>query len=159
MRVGLSFLLGIVIAAPLAAQEKPRIYIAASAAWRQHDEGAEGGSKEEPEIRTVEIAASFSRSCGGVTITADYKMANYIAEFSHRGTAVPLTHFTVNRTDVNIFRFNADLVGGSSKSTLGAAVKAACEVIKKDWPEAPHEVAPRPPHDARPAGRPTALEQ
>jgi hypothetical protein len=159
MRVVLSFLLGIVITAPLGAQEKPRIYIAASAAWRQHDEGAEGGSKEEPEIRTVEIAANFSRSCGNVTITADSKMANYVAEFSHRETAVPLTRFTVNRTDVNIFRFNADLVGGSSKSTLGAAVKAACDVIKKDWPEAPHELAPRPPRDAHPAGRPTALEQ
>ena len=64
MRVVLSFLLGIFIVAPLAAQEKPRIYIAASAAWRQNDEG--DGAKAEAEVRTVEIAADFSHSCGSV---------------------------------------------------------------------------------------------
>lgn len=124
MRAVLSFLLGIVIAAPLAAQGKPRLFIAASAAWRQHDEGAGSGSKLEPEIRTVEIAANFSRSRGSVTITADDKVANYIAEFSRRVKAVPVAGIAVSRTDVNIFRLNADLVGGSSKSTLGAAVRA-----------------------------------
>jgi hypothetical protein len=159
MRVVLSFLLGIFIVAPLAAQEKPRLFIAESGAWRQHEEGDGGGSKLEPEIRTVEIAANFSRSCDSVTITADDKVANYIAEFSRRVKSVPVAGIAVSRTDVNIFRLNADLVGGSSKSTVGAVVKAACDLIKKDWPTAPHAIAPRPPHDARPAGRTTALEE
>jgi hypothetical protein len=157
MRVVLSFLLGIFIAAPLAAQEKPRLFIAESGAWRQHDEGS--GSKLEPEIRTVEIAANFSRSCGSVKVTADDKEANYIAEFSRRVKSVPVAGIAVSRTDVNIFRLNAELVGGSSKSTVGAAVKAACDLIKKDWPTAPHAIAPRPPHNAHPAARTTALEQ
>jgi hypothetical protein len=157
MRVALSFVLGILIVAPLAAQEKPRIYIAASAAWRENDEGA--GPKAEAEVRTVEIAADFNHSCGGAIVTADYKTANYIAEFSRHVKAVPMTRFALDRTDVNLYRPNADLVGASSKSSLNAAVKAACEVVKKDWPEAPHELVPKPPRDLHPTGRPTALEE
>jgi hypothetical protein len=157
MRLWLLFLLGIVVAASLAAQEKPRIYIAASAAWRENDEGA--GPKAEAEVRTVEIAADFSHSCGGVVVTADYKTANYIAEFSRHVKALPMTRFALDRTDVNLYRPNADLVGASSKSSLNAAVKAACDVIRKDWPEAPHELVPKPPRDSHPAGRPTALEE
>lgn len=157
MRTVLSVLLGIVIAAPLAAQEKPHIFIAASAAWRQNDEGA--GAKAEAEVRTLEIASDFNHSCDSVIVTADNKEANYIVEFSRHVKAVPLTRIAVDRTDVNLYRPNADLVGASSKASLNAAVKAACEVIKKDWPTAPHEVAPKPPRDSHPAGRPTALEQ
>ncbi len=157
MRVILSFLLGIFIAAPLAAQEKPRLFIAASAAWRQNEQGA--GAKAETEVRTVEIAADFSHSCGNVIVTADYKAANYIVEFSRHIAAVPLTRFSVDRTDVNLYRPNADLVGASSKASVSAAVKAACGAIKKDWPTAPHELAPKPPKDARPTGRATAFDQ
>jgi hypothetical protein len=157
MRAVLALVLGIVIAAPLAAQEKPRIFIAASAAWRENDEGA--GARAEPEIRTVEIAADFNYSCGSVVITADYKVANYIVEFSRHATKVPLTGIAVDRTDVNLYRPSADLVGASSKASVNAAVKAACDVIKKDWPTAPHELAPKPPRDAHPTGRPTAFDQ
>ena len=157
MRTVFSLLLGIVIAVPLAAEEKPHVFIAASAAWRQNDEGA--GAKAEAEVRTVEIGADFNHSCGSVIVTADYKEANYIVEFSRHVKAVPLTRFAVDRTDVNLYRPNADLVGASSKSSLNTAVKAACDVIKKDWPTAPHELAPKPPRDSHPTGRPTALEQ
>jgi hypothetical protein len=155
MRVALSLLLGIFIAAPLAAQEKPRVSIAASAAWRENDEG----SKAEPEIRNVEIAGDFNHSCGNVTVTADFRAANYIAEFSRHTKVVPMTRFSVDRTDVNLYRPNADLVGAATKSSISGAVKAACDLIKKDWPTAPHEVAPKPPHDAHPAARSAALEQ
>jgi hypothetical protein len=157
MRAALSLLLGIVIVAPLAAQEKPRVFIAASAAWRENDEGA--GARAEPEIRRVEIAADFSHSCGSVVVTADYKVANYIAEFSRHVTKVPLTGIAVDRTDVGLYRPSADLVGAATKTSVSAAVKAACEVIKKDWPTAPHEIAPKPPRDARPTGRPTAFDR
>jgi hypothetical protein len=155
MRVVLSFLFGIAIAVPLGAQEKPRVVIAASAAWRENDEG----SKAEPEIRSVEIAGDFNRSCGNVIVTADSKAANYIVEFSRHKKVVPMTRIAVDRTDVNLFRPSADLVGASSKSSVNAAVKAACDLIKKDWPTAPHELAPKPPRDTHPTARPTALER
>jgi hypothetical protein len=157
-------LLGIAVAAPLAAQDaakdaKPHIYIAAGAAWRENEQGA--GARAEPEIRTVEIAADFDHSCGAaVIVTADLRAADYVAEFSRHVKAVPLTAIAVNRTDVSIYRTTADLVGASSKSSLGGAVKAACEVIKKDWPEAPHDVEPkRRDRDPHPTGRTAALTQ
>ena len=163
MRVVLFFLV-IAVAAPLAAQDaatdmKPRIYIASGAAWRENEQGA--GARAEPEIRSVEIAADFDHSCGAaIIVTADLRAADYVAEFSRHVAGVPLTHIAVNRTDVSIYRTTADLVGGSTKSSLGAAVKAACEVIKKDWPEAPHDVEPkRRERDARPTGRTAALTQ
>jgi len=144
------FLLGIAMAAPLAAQDaaqgaakdpKPRVYIAAGTAWREHQEGA--GAKGEAEFREVEIAADFDHSCKAVTVTVDLKATDYVVEFSRHVKAVPLTAIAVNRTDVNIYRTSADLVGASSKSSLGAAVKAACTAITKDWPEAPRDVTPK----------------
>jgi hypothetical protein len=154
MRIAWIFLAGF-IALPLGAQEKPRVSIAASAAWRENDEG----SKAEPEIRNVEIAGDFNRTCGSVTVTADFRAANYIAEFSRHTKVVPMTRLSIDRTDVNLFRPNADLVGAASKSSIHAAVKAACDLIKKDWPTAPHELAPKPPRETHPTARPTALEQ
>jgi hypothetical protein len=161
MRVVL-LLLGIAFAAPLAAQDaakdvKPRVYIAAGAAWRENNQGA--GARAEPEIRTVEIAADFSHSCGtAITVTADLRAADYVAEFSRHVKAVPLTAISVSRTDVSIYRTSADLVGASSKASLGAAVKAACEAVRKDWPEAPRDITPKR-RDPHPTGRTAAFPQ
>jgi hypothetical protein len=166
MRVILPLLLGITAALPVAAQDapqdttkdaKPRIYIAAGAAWREENQGA--GPRAEPEYHSVQIAADLNRSCGlAVVITAELRSADYVLEFSSHKTELPPTRLVLNRTDVNVYRRSADLVGASTKSSLGSAAKAACEVIKKDWPEAPHDAAPKR-RDPHPAGRTAALEQ
>lgn len=149
MRVALLFLIGI-IALPLAAQEKPRVWIAPNPAWRTH------GNSGEIENRTVELSSDFSRSCKDVIVNADLDKANYVVEINRRRKYVGIT---VERTDVAIYRWNADLVGGASKGTLGAAVKAACDIMKKDWPEAPHDLKPRKRDDKAPVGQTTSLQQ
>jgi hypothetical protein len=64
------------------------------------------------------------------------------------------------RTDIAVYRWNADLVGGASKSSIGAAVKAACEIMKKDWPDAPRELRPKKEEkDKKPANQITSLQQ
>lgn len=163
MRVIPFLLLGFALALPLAAQDpkppdrKPRVYIASGAAWRENDEGA--GPRIDPEYHSVQIAADPHHSCGAaLVITADLRAADYVLEFSSHKTALPPTKLVLNRTDVNIYRRSAELVGASTKSSLGAAVKAACGVMAKDWPEAPHDVAPKR-RDPRPSGPTAALTQ
>lgn len=165
MRIALLFALASLIVLPAGAQDdktqpdtKPRVFIAAGAAWRQNGPGT--SAKAELEFREVEIDNDFTRSCGAAVImTADLKAADYVAEFSRHVAGVPLTAIAVNRTDVSIYRSNADLVGASSKSSLAAAVKAACGVIKKDWPEAPRDVAPPKRRDPHPTGRTASFPQ
>jgi len=134
VRLVLFFLIGI-SALPLAAQEKPRVWIAPSAAWRTH-----GNSEGEIENRAVELSGDFARSCKEVVVNADLDKANYVVEINRRTKYVGIT---IERTDVAVYRWNADLVGGVSKSSIGAAVKAACEIMKKDWPDAPHDLRPK----------------
>ena len=57
---------------------------------------------------------------------------------------------------------NGDLLGGAAKSSIGAAVKVACDLIKADWPTAAHEPHPSPKSqspDAHPAAKPISYPQ
>lgn len=142
MRIALLFLIGITALPPalsLSAQEKPRVWVAPNAAWRTH--GNRGGQVEgEVENRTVEVSSNFAQSCKEVVVNADFDNANYIVEINRRTKNVPIR---IERTDITVYRWNADLVGGASKSSVGAAVKAACEIMKKDWPDGPHDPRPK----------------
>jgi hypothetical protein len=134
VRIVLLFLIA-VSALPLAAQEKPRVWIAPNAAWRTR-----GNSGAEIENRALEVSSDFARSCKEVVVNADFDKANYVVEINRR---TKYAGITIERTDIGVYRWNADLVGGASKSSIGAAVKAACEIMKKDWPDAPHELRPK----------------
>jgi hypothetical protein len=72
VRITLLFLIAI-IALPLAAQERPRVWIAPNAAWRTHGIGQAGG---EIENRTVELSSDFGRTCKDVVVNADLDKAN-----------------------------------------------------------------------------------
>ena len=151
MRVAALFLIG-VVTLPLVAQEKPRVWIAPSAAWRTH-----GNSDGEIENRTVELSSDFARSCKEVVVNADFDKANYVVEINRREKYAGIR---IVRTDIAVYRWNADLVGGASKSSIGAAVKAACEIMKKDWPEAPHDLRPKKEEkDKKPSSQITSLQQ
>ncbi len=151
MRIALLFLIGL-SALPLVAQEKPRVWIAPNAAWRTH-----GNSGAEIENRAVELSGDFARSCKEVVVNADLDKANYVVEINRRSKYVGIT---IERTDIGVYRWNADLVGGASKSSIGAAVKAACEIMKKDWPDAPHDLRPKKEDpDKKPASRTIAFPQ
>jgi hypothetical protein len=113
--------------APVRAQEKPRIYITPAATRRT--EGYKGPYYSERttsvEDRTVEVSRDFSESCKEVTVSAERRKADYIVRLNMRG----------GRSQLAVYHTNGDLLGVAQKSTIGGAVKAACELIKKDQPQ------------------------
>ena len=123
MRIALLSLIAIV-ALPLAAQEKPRVFITPNAARRT--QGYKNPTYNERsttiEDRTIEMSRDFSESCKEVTVTAERRRAEYIARLNRR----------TGRNQIALYRANGDLVGVAEKSSMGAAVKGACELIKKD---------------------------
>jgi hypothetical protein len=123
VRIALLFLIAIV-ALPLAAQEKPRVFITPAAVRRT--EGYKSPSYSERstsvEDRTIEMSRDFTDSCKEVTVTAERRRAGYIVRLN-RKTA---------RDQIAVYRTNGDLVGVAEKSSMGGAVKSACELIKKD---------------------------
>jgi hypothetical protein len=138
--------------APLRAQEKPRAWVAPNAAWRTH-----GNSGAEIENRAVEVSSDFGRTCKEVIVNADFDKANYVVEINRRAAYAPIR---ITRTDIAVYRWNADLVGGASKSSIGAAVKAACDIMKKDWPDAPHDLRPKKEdQDRKPTSKTIAFPQ
>ena len=151
MRIAILFLVSL-SALSVGAQEKPRVWIAPNAAWRTH-----GSSGAEIENRALELSSDFGRTCKEVVVNADFEKANYVVEINRR---TKYAGVTIQRTDIAVYRWNADLVGGASKSSIGAAVKAACEIMKKDWPDAPHDLRPKKEEkDKKPANQITSLQQ
>lgn len=125
MRIALVLVIGI-LALPLAAQEKPRVFIAGNATRRsqKYNDPTYSGSASTIEDRTVEISDDFSQSCKEVTVNANRKKADYIVRFN----------WLPARSRVAVYRADGDLVGGAEKVTVASAVKAACDLIKKDQP-------------------------
>lgn len=131
VRIAQLFLIA-VIALPLAAQEKPRIFITPSATRRS--QGYKGPTYNEHsttiEDRTIEMSRDFSESCKEVTVTAERRRAEYVARLNRKS----------GKDQLAIYHTNGDLVGVAEKSTVSGAVKAACELIKKD--QTPSAVKP-----------------
>ena len=135
-------------AMPARGQEKPRIFVAPNEVWRSHED-ASGRAGVETENRTIEVSRNFAKSCKAVAVNVDLENADYIVELNRR---TKYAGITIVRTDIAVYRRNGDLVGGASKSSVGSAVKAACDVIKRDWLSTP-------PQTARPTARPASLPQ
>lgn len=127
MRFALGLLIGIV-ALPLAAQEKPRVFVTVNPTRRsqKYNDPTYSGSSSSIEDRTVEISDDFSQSCKGVTVNGNRKKADYIARFS----------WLPARSRVAVYRANGDLIGGAEKVTVASTVKAACDLIEKDQQQA-----------------------
>ena len=112
---------------PLAAQEKPRVFITPNATWRK--QGFKSPSYEERvttrEDRTVEISRDFSESCKEVTVSAERRKADYIVRLNRK----------IGQNQMAVYHKNGDLVGVADKSSIKGSVKAACELIKRDLPQ------------------------
>lgn len=123
MRIAQLFLMAI-IALPLAAQEKPRVFITPNAARRTQAYKNPSYSERNTTVedRTIEMSRDFSESCKEVTVTAERRRAEYIVRLNRK----------TGRDLIAIYRTNGDLVGVAEKSTIAGAVKGACELIKKD---------------------------
>ena len=131
VRLALPLLISILalsVVAPLRAQDKPRVYITPAATRRT--EGYKGPSYNERtttvEDRSVELSRDFSESCKEVTVSADRRKADYVMRLNRK----------VGRSQIAVYRTDGDLVGVAEKSSIGGAVKAACDLIKKDQPAA-----------------------
>jgi hypothetical protein len=112
---------------PLAAQEKPRVFITPNATRRT--QGYKSPSYEERtttiEERTVEISRDFSESCKEVTVSAERRKADYIVRLNRK----------IGRSQIAVYRTNGDLVGVADNSSIKGSVKGACELIKRDLPQ------------------------
>ena len=119
---------------PLRAQEKPRVFITPNATRRT--EGYKNPYSSERtttvEDRTIGMSRDFSESCKEVTVSAERRNADYILRLDKRA----------GRSQIAVYHTNGDLLGVAQKSSIGGAVKAACELIKKDQPAASKTQAP-----------------
>lgn len=88
------------------------------------------------EDRTIEMSRDFSESCKEVTVTAERSRAEYIARLNR----------TAGKNQIAMYRTNGDLVGVAEKASMSGAVKAACELIRKDQPSS----AVKPDRDTQP---------
>lgn len=105
--------------------------------------------------RTIRTAAEAD--LGSTTCSMFFRQSRQCRHRNRRGKYAGIR---IVRTDIAVYRWNADLVGGASKSSIGAAVKAACEIMKKDWPDAPHDVRPKKEdRDKKPANQITSLQK
>jgi hypothetical protein len=57
-----------------------------------------------------------------VTVSTERRNADYVVRLNMRA----------GRSQIAVYHTNGDLLGVGQKSTLGGAVKTACELIKKD---------------------------
>jgi hypothetical protein len=123
VRTALVFMIGM-IAFSLAAQDKPRVFVAPNTTRRTEEYKNRYYDKRVTTVedRTVEIARDLSQSCKEVTVSTERRNADYVLRLSR----------LTSRPQIAVSRRNGDLVGTAAKPTVGGAVKAACEIITKD---------------------------
>ncbi|HEY3456123.1 MAG TPA: hypothetical protein VGK64_16210 [Bryobacteraceae bacterium] len=123
----------LVMAAVLAAAEKPRVFITESAASKLSGNGSVGQLKGSLAFtggtspQNVEVMKTFSRKCRDVIVTANRDKADYIVRLDHEPIN-PTTPF-VHGNKVAVFDKDEDLIYSDSSRLLGSAVKGACSAI------------------------------
>ena len=135
VRLGLLVCVGTMTMAavlPLRAQEKPRVYVTPNTTRRSEQRFNERVSTVED--RALEISRDLSQSCPEVIVSVERRKSDYVLRLSWRP----------GQSAVAVYRRDGDLVGTGVKSTVGSAVKAACDVIKKDQARGGTNPAPRP---------------
>ena len=123
----------LVMAAVLAAAEKPRVFITESAAPKLSGNGSVGQLKgslaftggTSPE--NVEVMKTFSRRCRDVIVTANRDKADYVVRLDHEPIN-PTTPF-VHGNKVAVFDKKEDLIYSDSTRLLSTAVSGACSAI------------------------------
>lgn len=116
--------------------EKPRAFITDSQSWEIA--GGGGGSsagfgsavKGGARPQTAEIIKTFGERCPQVIINNKQDKADYIVLLDHEGGK----GFIRKDNKVAVFNKDGDSIVSHSTSSLGNAVKDACEAINRDWP-------------------------
>ncbi len=119
------------------ADEKARVFITDSQSWEIA--GGGGGSSSGfggttaggARPQTAEIIKTFGERCPQVTVNNKKEKADYIVLLDHEGGKGLIRR----DNKVAVFNKDGDSIMSHSTSTLGNAVKDACEAIGQDWPK------------------------
>lgn len=115
-------------AAPLAAAERPRIFVTESHPVQITGDALTVSGGTSPS--NTDVIKAFMTRCPAVQVTAGRDKADYIVRFDHDELS-PTTLF-VHGNKVAIFNREEDLVYSGSACLLGNAVKDACTAIARD---------------------------
>ena len=115
----------LLLAIPMAAETKPRIYITESGAIQIS--GPSMALTGPTSSENIEVMKAFQRHCPSATVTADREKADFIVRLD-RESPSPVTPF-VRGNKVAVFNRDADLVYSHSSRLLAPAVKGACAVV------------------------------
>jgi len=127
----LAVLLGALL--PVAAVEKPRVFITESQAVQLAGAAALGEAKGAVSLTggtspaNIEVMKTFLQRCPSVVVTANREKADYVVRLDHEEVN-PTTPF-VRGNKVAVFDKNEELIYTNTTKLLGNAVKDACAAI------------------------------
>lgn len=135
MRTVLVLLL-LALTVPLAASEKPRVFITDSNSWEMSGGfGASGGTAAGrvsggARPQSAEIMKTFGERCPEVIVTNRQEKADYVILLDHEGGK----GYARKDNKVVVFNKDGDMIFSGSTRALGNAVKDACSAIMKQLP-------------------------
>lgn len=106
----------LLFAAPLAGQEKPRLYVDSEI------------SLDNPQVG--EITDGLNKHCPQVTVTGDRERANYYLRLDHQ-EAGPAR----KRNRIVLMDHNHDVIYTNSTRSMGNAIKDVCQAIVEPKPK------------------------
>ena len=119
------------------ADEKPRVFVTDSQSWEMagggggSSAGFGGATSGGARPQTAEIIKTFGERCPQVIVNNKKDRADYIVLLDHEGGKGLIRR----DNKVAIFNKDGDSIMSHSTTSLGNAVKDACEAIGKDWPK------------------------
>ncbi len=136
MRLAISVLILVVIATPVVAQEKARVFVTDSQSWEisggagGSSNGFGGGVRGGARPQTAEIIKTFGERCPNVQVNNIQAKADYIVVLDHEGGK----GWIRKDNKVAVFeRVSGDSIVSKSTMSLGGSVQEACGAITKHW--------------------------
>ena len=120
----------LLLAVPLCAEPRPRVYITESAALQISGPSISGKTMAltgPTSSENIEVMKAFLKHCPAVTVTSDREKADFIVRLDREAPS-PVTPF-VRGNKVAVFNRDADLVYTNSSRLLAPPVKGACAAV------------------------------
>jgi len=121
-----------VLALPVVADRKPRVFITDSVSWEMVSgagvgkQGGGGVTLGGARPQTAEIMKTFSERCSLVVVTNKQEKADYVVLLEHEGGKGLIR----KDNKVAVFNKDGDMIHSGSTRSLGNAVKDACDAIR-----------------------------
>jgi hypothetical protein len=142
----------IMMAAPVVAQDKPRVFITGRGSQNMTASGNSSGNRwfrtgsvratMDEHDESMEVAKDLQRGCSGVTITLNQSFADYtvmLARESKQNRGLLRTN-----SQVQVVNRNGDVLDTHATRTVNNAAKDACGLILADWSQHGRLDAPAP---------------